>query len=357
MPITINDLFTPQAIAEHWTEVNSNSIPYLGSGLFPARKKMGLDLAWIKGYKGLPVSLKPSAFDAKPTFRDRIGVTKVETEMAFFREAMTLSEKDEQDIMRIQDTNSPYAQDILNRIFDDANTLVDGANVVPERMIMQLLSPADGDVGINITANDVPYVYKYDTATHKFQSNNFLALTDTNLWSNTGNSDPLTDIRTAQDKVEEDTGTRPSIAIMSRKTFNYLLKNTNIRSAILAQNATANIFMTDGILKAFLQAQLGLDVIVYAKKYKDESGTAHQFYPDDMCTLIPDGALGSTWYGTTPEERSGIGSGSNISIVNTGVAVLTYTTPTPPINTITSVSEIVLPSFERLDECYVMKVA
>lgn len=359
MAITINDLFTPQAIAENWTEVHSNAIPYLGSGLFPARKKMGLDLAWIKGYKGLPVSLKPSAFDAKPTFRDRIGVTKVETEMAFFREAMTLSEKDEQDIMRIQDTNSPYAQDILNRIFDDANTLIDGANVVPERMIMQLLSPADGNVGINITANNVPYVYGYDTPDHKFQTNNFLSLAadSANKWSATATADPLTDFRTAMDKVEEATGTRPSVAIVSRKTFNYLLANAKIKSAILAQNPTANIFMTDGILKAFLQAQLGLDVIIYTKKYKDESGTAHQFYPDDMCTLIPDGALGSTWYGTTPEERSGMGSGSKISIVNTGIAVLTYTTPTPPINTITSVSEIVLPSFERMDEVYVMKVA
>ena len=68
------ELFTPRAIAANWEEVASNQIPYIGTALFPARKKAGLDLAWIKGSKGLPVSLMPSAFDAKATFRDRIGV-------------------------------------------------------------------------------------------------------------------------------------------------------------------------------------------------------------------------------------------------------------------------------------------
>jgi hypothetical protein len=352
----LTDVFTAPAIADNWMEVHSNVIPYLGSGLFPSKKKAGLDLSWIKGYKGLPVSLMPSSFDAKPTFRDRIGVTKFETEMAFFRESMLVKEKDEQEIMRVQDSNDPWAQTVLNNIFDDTNTLIDGAMVVPERMIMQLLSPVDGDIGINITANNVPYVYKYDTPDHKFQTNNFLALTGTNLWSNTGNSDPMTDIKTALDNVENTTGTRPTTAIMSRATFNYLLANTKIKSGILAQNVTANIFMTDGILKAFLQEQLGITIIIYTKKYKNEAGVASNFYPDNMCTFIPDGALGSTWYGTTPEERSGTGAGASISIVNTGVAVSVYTTPVAPINTVTTASEIVVPSFERMDECFVMKV-
>ena len=76
-------LFSPAAIGANWTENVSNRIPYLGEGLFPARKQAGLDLKWIKGSKGIPVSLMPSAFDAKATFRDRIGVEKVETEMPF----------------------------------------------------------------------------------------------------------------------------------------------------------------------------------------------------------------------------------------------------------------------------------
>lgn len=73
----LREFFTPQVTAANWTEAASNQIPYLGSGLFPARKKAGLDLSWLKGSKGLPVSLMPSAFDTKATYRDRIGFEKI----------------------------------------------------------------------------------------------------------------------------------------------------------------------------------------------------------------------------------------------------------------------------------------
>ena len=61
--MNFSELFTPAAIAAHWSETASNRIPYIGSNFFPAMKKAGLDLAWIKGSKGLPISLMPSAFD------------------------------------------------------------------------------------------------------------------------------------------------------------------------------------------------------------------------------------------------------------------------------------------------------
>ena len=55
----ITDIFGAKAIAARQTEVASNRIPYFGEGLFPSKKKLGLDLKWIKGHKGLPVSLAP----------------------------------------------------------------------------------------------------------------------------------------------------------------------------------------------------------------------------------------------------------------------------------------------------------
>ena len=50
-----------------------------------------------------------------------------------------------------------------------------------------------------------------------------------------------------------------------------------------------------------------------------------------------------------------MGSGeADVSIVNTGVAVAVSVT-NDPVNTKTTVSEIVLPSYERMDETYVIK--
>ena len=82
------DVFNAASIASRWTGAASNRIPYLGTALFPARKKQGLDLKWIRGHKGLAVSLMPSNFDAKSTLRSREGFSIAETQMAFFRESM-----------------------------------------------------------------------------------------------------------------------------------------------------------------------------------------------------------------------------------------------------------------------------
>ena len=353
--MNIRDAYTSKAIALVNTEVASNRIAYLGAGLFPAKKKMGLDLKWIKTSKGLPVSLAPSNFDAVSTLRSREGFKLTETEMAFFRESMLVKEADEQEIMRVQDSTDPYAAEVLSRIFDDANTLVDGANVVPERMIMQLLAPADGSPKISIEANGVTYAYNYDP-NGTYKTNNFASLTtDTDKWSDTTNSDPMDDIATALDAVEAETGERPSIMIVSRKTMDYLKQNAKIKSAILAQNTTATVFMNDNRVKEVFSNELGIRIIVYSKQYKKEDGTAAKFYPDGFATLIPDGALGNTWYGTTPEERTLMGSGeADVSIVNTGVAVA-VTTTSDPVHTKTTASEIVLPSYERMDSTYVIK--
>lgn len=353
--MNIRDAYTSKAIALVNTEVASNRIAYLGAGLFPAKKKMGLDLKWIKTSKGLPVSLAPSNFDAVSTLRSREGFKITETEMAFFRESMLIKEADEQEIMRVQDSTDPYAAEVLSRIFDDANTLVDGANVVPERMIMQLLAPADGSPKISIEANGVTYAYNYDPNS-TYKTKNFASLTaGTDKWSDTTNSDPMDDIATALDAVEAETGERPSIMIVSRKTMDYLKQNAKIKSAILAQNTTATVFMNDNRVKEVFSNELGIRIIVYSKQYKKEDGTAEKFYPDGFATLIPDGALGSTWYGTTPEERTLMGSGeADVSIVNTGVAVA-VTTTSDPVHTKTTVSEIVLPSYERMDSTYVIK--
>lgn len=354
----LTELFTPQAIAANFTQVHSNDIPYLGATLFPAKKKAGLDLSWIKGTRGLPVSLKPSSFDTKATFRDRIGVAKIETEMPFFREGYLLKEKDRQEILRAQDSSDPFAQAVIDHIYDDVNELVSGADVVPERMIWQLLAPASGNAGINISANGVAYVYNYDPDSAWKTSNYVEITTAADKWSVPASADPLDDLQTMQDTIEDLTGSRPDVAIMSRATFNYLLASDKVRSAILAQNPTANILLTRENVTAAVAAILGINIVVYTKKFKTEAGVSTAFYPDNYVTLISSGAsLGSTYYGTTPEEADLMGKGpANVALVGTGIAVTQIVNP-HPVNLETIVSEIVLPSYEGMDTVGVIKVA
>lgn len=353
----LSDVFTAEAIALNYTNAASNAIPYLGTGFFPSQKKAGLDLKWIKGHNGLAVSLMPSTFDAKSTFRDRVGISMSETEMPFFRESMLVKEKDEQEIMRVQDSKDPYDAQVLDNIFNDTKTLVDGANVVPERMIMQLLAPLNGSVGIEIKANNVDYTYNYDPDGSWKAEHYAKITTDADKWSTSATCDPLFDIETALDAQEAASGNRPEILLMSKATFNMIKNSAKVRSGILAQNTTANVNYTSAKVKQYVEEELSVTIIIYNKQFKNESGTAKKFYPDNIVMMLPNGAIGTTWYGTTPEERTLTAkSDADVSIVNTGVAV-SVTITDDPVNTKTTVSEIVLPSFERMNECYAMEVA
>lgn len=353
----LTDVFTAEAIALNYTNVASNAIPYYGAGLFPAQKKAGLDLKWIKGHNGLPVALAPSAFDAKSKFRDRVGISINETQMAFFRESMLVKEADEQEIMRVKDANDPYATQVLTNIFNDTQTLIDGANVVPERMIMQLLAPIGGNMGIAIKANGVDYTYNYDPD-GSWKSEHYAKIeTEEDKWTSSETCDPVKNIEDALDAQEQASGNRPTILLMSKATFNMIKNSEKVRSGILAQNTTANVNYTSAKVRAYIEEELNVTIVIYNKQFKDETGTTKKFYPDNIIAMLPSGTLGSTWYGTTPEERTlSQRADASVSIVNTGVAVAVTITD-DPVNTKTTCSEIVLPSFEKANEVYCLEVA
>ena len=347
--MNIFDLINAKQLATYYLNTASNRIPYLGATLFPARKQLGLDLSWIKGSNGLPVALMPSVFDTKATIRDRIGIDKLETEMPFFREAMRIGEKDRQELNKfITAANSALLEPMIAKIYDDANNLVAGADVQSERMIMQLLSTGL----IAITANRINYDYDYQLeGTHKE------TLLLTARWSQSATATPIADIQRWQDIIEESTGTKPTRAICTKKTWNYLMACDSIKKD-MNPVGYANIIVTDAMLQQYLQNKVGLTVAIYNKKYATApGGSGTQFFPDEIFTLIPDGDLGNTYFGTTPEESDLMtgNTDASVQIVNTGVAITTIKEP-HPVNVQTIVSAIILPSFPRIDEIFVATV-
>lgn len=356
--MNIYDIFESKAIASYWTDVNANMTdPMIGTKYFPVSKQTGLSLAWIKGRNNLPVALQPAAFDTKAPLRDRIGVKELSTEMPFFREAMRIGEKDRQDIETLLAKGEQFAQPTIMRIFDDVNNLVDGAMVQAERMRMSLLY--GGKIGITATAEngrDIAYNYDYDTDREWADKNNLELLT-TSMWTvaNKATSQPINDLLDAVEKMAETKGVRPVEVLMNTSTFKGMIASESIAKAMNPLGATSMI-VTRNTAKQFIENETGLTITLYDKMFKDEQGVDHKYFPDGYATLLPAYALGNTWYGTTPEEfdlMSGTANAS-VSVVNTGVAITTIKEP-HPVNVQTVVSEIVLPSFERMDDIYVIK--
>lgn len=349
---SIFDIVNAPAIASYWEELQSNKIPYMGTGLFPAKRMQGLKLDWIKGYDKLPVALAPAAFDAKPTLRDRGGVDSVSTRMPFFREAMRIGEEDRQQLLTFLAAGNQYADSIVEKLFDDASQLVDGAAVVPEIMRFELLQKGTITIGSPSESGQlVIYNYNYDKD-DKWKNANVVTLSGDARWVGGATPHRIQDILAIKRRAAAK-GVVLKRAIVSPATWANMLEDAEITAELEAYTA-----LSDAELESYLVKKTGITFTVYEKMYTAYDGTEKAFMEDNKVVFLPEGSVGNTYYGTTPEEAD-LMSGNvdaDVRIVDTGVSILTKK-ESLPVNVVTSVSEIVLPSFEKMNSVYVLNVA
>lgn len=342
--MTIFDLMTSQNLTAYWEELVQDEAPYPCEELFPDDKKRGLSLKWLKGSKGLPVVLKTSAFDVHAIPRPRIGFSKLTAEMPYFKESTYIDEELRQELNIVLETgNQAYIDSVMNKIFDDETQLLRGAAATRERMRMMALTTGV----ITMSNNGQTFTYDYQVPqTHK--GNAVVS------WKDHTNSDPIEDIRVARELIQDETGMVITRAMCDGKTWRNLRNNEKIKKAIFVMTNGAGA-INDNQLRNYIADQLdGLSVVVNDKRYKDESGNAVKFMPEDTFVMFPDGELGKTWFGTTPQESDLMTSNvANVSITDTGVAV-TSVQKADPVNVETIVSMICLPSFEAADHIYIL---
>lgn len=341
---SIYDLITPQDIAAYYSSSPSTEPPFLGETLFPAKKQMGIDLAYIKGAHKAQVALRPAAFDTNVIPRGRHGFSEIRNRMPFYKESTYVDEEQRQKLLLVANSNNPAYQDvILNNVFDNITELLTAAKISREIVRMQALTTGKAI----ISGNDISHSYDY------FMPEGNIA-TATTPW-NVDGSNPLADIKTAKRYIAHTTGATLTRAVVSQTTWDTLLANKTIRDTILNPSANAGAIVLDTQLQAFLQSNTQMQFAIYDKGYVDVSGKFHQFIPDGTVVFLPAGDLGNTWFGTTPEEADlmSIANVANVSLVDMGVAITTMAKP-DPVTVETKVSQITLPSFEQADNVYVL---
>ncbi len=345
MSKTIFDIVTSKNIKGFYEEVTQNDIPPLGASLFPRTKQLGLDLDFIKGKGGLPVVLKPSAFDVKAPLRDRVGLETLHAEMPFFKEAMLIKEKDRQQLLTMMQTGK---QELINlvtkKIFNDKKVLLDGGIAQEERLRMQLLT--QGYIAVRENNVDLQYDYGMPDANY---------IETTTAWEDKESTiakDIMGWIMAAKKK-----GVIITHALTNSKTIGYMMDNEAIAAEILATQQGAG-FVTPAMVGTWIKSKLGIKILLNDSVFIDESGAEKQYVPDDVFTMFPDGILGETVFGTTPEEADLMSGATDaeVSITNTGMAITTTKT-TDPVNVNTKVSMVVLPSFEQIDKVFIADIS
>ena len=340
----IYDKVTASNIAGYFNALQENVDSTLGESIFPARKQLGTKLTYIKGASGQAVALKAAAFDTNVTIRDRVSADVHDEQMPFFKEALLVKENDRQQLNLVKDTgNEALINTIVAGIFNDDVTLINGARARLEAMRMQVL--ATGKIaftsgGVN---KDIDYGVKPD---HKKQV--------TTSWAEP-KATPLDDLEEAIESARE-LGLNPERAVMNAKTFGLIRKASSTVKVIkpLADGGA----VTKAEIENYIADNFGVEIVIENGTYRNDKGEISKFFPDGHLTLIPSGPLGNTVFGTTPEESDLFADntvGADVEIVDNGIAVTTTKT-TDPVNVQTKVSMVALPSFERLDDVYMLTV-
>lgn len=331
--MTIYDLILSSELVAYWETIRSDEQSYLFEELFPSEQKLGLKIEWLVGADGLPVVLKPSAFDVQAIPRPRIGFEKMEAQMPFFKESKYVDEELRQQLnMVIESQNQAYIDAILRNIFNDKMDLLRGARAQRERMRAMMVTTGT----IAMEGNGQVFEYDY----HMPESHK---VTVSKSWS-----DPtakiMDDIRAGIQTISDDTGVTVTRAVTTSKVMGYLRGNTEIRTS-LSPLTSGDGFISDSRILQFIKDELKITIAVYDLKYRDESLQEQRYIPENVFVLMPPGALGKTWFGTTPEQ-SDLMSGrvANVTITDVGVAVTTME-KTDPVNVETKVTQICLPDF------------
>lgn len=348
MAMTIFDLVTAENITVYYDDYAADRPPFLGEELFPGVKQLGLQISHIKAARGLPVVLKPSAFDVKAVPRLRKGFEKTTMEMPYFKESMYIDEVTRQELNTVLATGNQAMIDlVLNKIFNDPATLIDAARARREMMRMMLITTGT----ISITANGQDYDYDYNVPDHN-------KITVTVPWSDP-DADIIGDITAGLDLIDEETGVRPTRGLVNQKTWQNIKKNKALSLLVhpIGAFASTSFTLTDVQISALLLEHTGTEIIINNKNFIDDDGKQVKYVPDDTAAFFPAGTLGNTFFGTTPQESDLMtGSAANVSITDIGVSVTTAK-QIDPVNVETIVAMIVLPSFPMAEYLLLLDTA
>lgn len=340
---SIYDFVTSQEVAAYWTEKLQTLPPFLGEELFPNDKQLGTEIKWAKGASGAPKMLKPSGLDARAIPRGRKEFDTVLTTLGFFKESKYVDESLRQQLnLVLASGNALMIDTIMNKIFDDIADLVYGAAVSREVARMQLLMTGTALLEGNGQKYELDYEFNQEHMGHAAVS-----------WTDPNASNPILDIQRAIEKIQLDTGETPTRAVTNLVTLNQIVANSKLNKTISILGGGDIILGRQKVIEYF-RNELGIDIVLYDKLYADDNGNAVKYVPDNKFALLPGTPLGTTAFATTPEESDLMTNGkSNVSIVDTGVAITTMQEE-DPVTVETKVSMLSLPTFENMEKVYIM---
>ena len=289
----IDELFNTKELLNYYRVKKQPAM--LGDTLFPARKIQDIKFDMITGANGLPVSASVHAFDTETELASREVLQKGAAELALIKRKIAIGERE---IIAINNPRMDSEQKALvMELFKDGDKMVNSVQTRIEAMRMELLSSGE----ININENNVAVKLDYKVPSSNKKRFN---------WSDPKTANPLEDIKTLADAVEDASGTKPTRILTSSKVLNKILACESVKKAIFGVNFDKIATRKD--LNSLLESMELPQVAVYNAKYKVQNAngkyTTKRYFPENILSMFAENALGETIFGLTAEEIELLGS-------------------------------------------------
>lgn len=248
----------------------------------------------------------------------------------------------EEDILRLRFLESGDPSGIISAIYDDARAVL--------RAIQVRLELARGEVlntgKLVLNENGVVATVDYGrSAGHN------VVLTGTNLWTDTANSKPITNLRTWRQTYLDDTGVEPGAVLMSDAAINNLYLNAEVRNltANLITGAAPNL-----VTKAHLQSILDNfnlpPIVPFNEKFR-VAGSATPVIPSNRIVMVPPTSepLGHTLYGVTATAMHLATVGRLVASAMPGIVAVVTGGNGIPVRTATEADALSIPLLANPD--------
>lgn len=336
----------------------SQAEPFLLSTLFPAQRTDKLEVSYLRTKGNIDFAIKASTFNSNAPILPRESLSKVTEEIPFFRMADLIDERELKELNAFLSNSAEEAliNSAIVQLFDRPMKLFLSAIVQMENMIAQLITT--GKIHINESAVDGQKIgYDYDFGSAEWTKSNVITLENTRKWveSNRNGSKPLEDIADVINKADIN-GVSIDKIIMNKRTLNAMRTSDSIKPITISPMYGGGIITKPQLIEQVQIASEDATVEIYNKSFQNEVGKTKMYIPDGIIVFAPAGALGSSIYGTTPEEIVGEAKAYNTNVVLGNGISLAQWVDEHPVKHWTAVSMFGMPILPRQQEVFVLKV-
>jgi hypothetical protein len=253
---------------------------FIGASLFPKAASLSKTVSWdIK--TGARTLAKYSTVGAEAHISKLQPRSRVSTEIMYLREKKVIDENTKNFIEKAGTFNVPYGEQLLT---DELEAL--------DRIVENTKEKGRWDAIVNgqidVQQIDPNLRFKVDYA---FDSDHKVTNTSTDRWSDTTNSNPMSDIMTWKRLISKDAGIVPSDGYCTSQVMQYMVENSKLQT--LLQYTIGNQLVAGGMISTIA----GVNIQVYDVTYVDDAGTVQFYIPEDKFILLAKPGLGKEFFG------------------------------------------------------------